>query len=41
MLVAVVLIAIVVFMALGGMAGFNSLVRKRNRTSEAWSQIDV
>lgn len=32
---------IVLFIALVGGLGFNSLVRRRNRTAEAWSQIDV
>jgi LemA protein len=41
MLVVVVLIVIVAIMVLGVVVGFNSLVRKRNRTNEAWSQIDV
>jgi LemA protein len=41
MLVAVVLIVIVAITVLGAVLGFNSLVRKRDRTGEAWSQIDV
>ena len=39
---AVIIIVIVVLVvALIVIAGYNSLVRKRNRTKEAWSQIDV
>ncbi len=39
---AVIIVVIVVLVvALVAMAGYNNLVRKRNRTKEAWSQIDV
>jgi LemA protein len=41
MVVLIVVLAIVVVLALGGVAAYNGLVRKRNRTQEAWSQIDV
>ena len=41
MSVVVIVIAVVLLVALGIMIGFNSLVRRRNRTNEAWSQIDV
>jgi LemA protein len=34
-------LAAVVLVALSAVAAFNGLVRKRNRTKEAWSQIDV
>lgn len=38
----VVLIVVAVgLIALAGVGMFNSLVRRRNRTAEAWSQIDV
>jgi LemA protein len=39
-LVVVVLIVLAVIV-IGLIASFNGLVRKRNRTQEAWSQIDV
>jgi len=39
---AVIVIVVVVVVLLGGTAlAFNGLVRKRTRTEEAWSQIDV
>jgi LemA protein len=41
MAVLIVVIVIVVLLALGLWAAFNGLVRKRNRTQEAWSEIDV
>jgi LemA protein len=41
MVVVLVVIGMVVLLALFGGLGYNSLVRRRNRTSEAWSQIDV
>jgi LemA protein len=41
MVVVLVVIGIVVLLALFGGLGYNGLVRRRNRTSEAWSQIDV
>src|SRR5271154_6108188 len=37
----IVVIVIVVLLAVGLWAGYNGLVKKRNRTQEAWSQIDV
>jgi LemA protein len=37
----IIVIVIVVLLALGLWAGYNGLVRKRNRTQEAWSEIDV
>jgi len=36
-----IVIAAVLLVAVGGVWAFNSLVRRRNRTAEAWSQIDV
>jgi len=41
MVVLIVVIVIVVLLALGMWAAFNGLVKKRNRTQEAWSEIDV
>jgi LemA protein len=41
MVVLIVVIVIVVLLALGLWAAFNGLVKKRNRTQEAWSEIDV
>ena len=38
---AIVIIAIVVVVVLFVVLAFNGLVRRRNRTQEAWSQIDV
>jgi len=37
----IIVIVVVVLLALGVWAMFNGLVRKRNRTQEAWSEIDV
>lgn len=37
----VVIVVIVVLLGLGLWAAFNGLVKKRNRTQEAWSEIDV
>ncbi len=39
--VLIVVIVIVVLLALGIWAAFNGLVKKRNRTQEAWSEIDI
>jgi LemA protein len=36
-----IVLAIVVILMLVGVLAFNGLVRRRNRTKEAWSQIDV
>jgi len=41
MAVLIVVIVIVVLLLVGLWGGYNSLVRKRNRTQEAWSEIDV
>jgi len=41
MLVLIIVIAVVVLILLGVWAGFNGFVKRRNRTKEAWSQIDV
>src|SRR5271155_4784237 len=37
----IIVIVIVVLLALGLWVAFNGLVKKRNRTQEAWSEIDV
>jgi LemA protein len=37
----VLLLVVVALLGIGFAIGFNSLVRRRNRTTEAWSQIDV
>lgn len=39
--IVIVVVIVVLVVASGAAVGFNSLVRKRNRTQEAWSQIDV
>jgi LemA protein len=41
MVVLIIVIVIVVVLGLGWWAAYNGLVRKRNRTQEAWSEIDV
>jgi LemA protein len=41
MVIVIVLIVLVVLVALFLWAAFNGLVRRRNRTQEAWSEIDV
>ena len=41
MVVLIIVIVIVVLLVLGLWAAFNGLVKKRNRTQEAWSEIDV
>src|SRR5665811_1874699 len=41
MTAVIVIIVVVVVLALALWAAFNGLVRKRNRTQEAWSEIDV
>ena len=41
MVVLIVVIVIVVILALGLWGAYNGLVKKRNRTQEAWSEIDV
>ena len=38
---SVIVVVIVVLLALGLWAAYNGLVKKRNRTQEAWSEIDV
>lgn len=39
--VVIVVVVIVVVLVLGAIVAFNGLVRRRNRTQEAWSEIDV
>jgi LemA protein len=41
MAVLIVVIVVVVVLALGLWASYNGLVKRRNRTQEAWSEIDV
>ncbi|MGO9854578.1 MAG: LemA family protein [Acidimicrobiales bacterium] len=41
MVVLIIVIIVVVLLALGLWAMYNGLVKKRNRTQEAWSEIDV
>jgi LemA protein len=41
MVIVIVVIVIVVIVLLGLWAAYNTLVKKRNRTQEAWSEIDV
>jgi len=40
-MVVLIIVIVVVVLALGLWGGYNSLVKKRNRTQEAWSEIDV
>jgi LemA protein len=41
MVVVIIIVVVVVLLALGLWAAYNGLVKKRNRTQEAWSEIDV
>src|SRR5450759_4810219 len=41
MVVLIVVIVILVLLVLGLWGGYNGLVKRRNRTQEAWSEIDV
>jgi LemA protein len=41
MTVVWIVLAVIVVLALAAVLSFNGLVRRRNRTKEAWSQIDV
>src|SRR3984885_2268377 len=41
MLELIIILSVVVLLLLGLWAAFNGLVKRRNRTQEAWSQIDV
>jgi len=37
----IVVLVVVAVLAVGGVLAYNGLVRRRNRTQEAWSEIDV
>jgi LemA protein len=41
MAAVIIIVVVVVLLALGLWTAFNGLVKKRNRTQEAWSEIDV
>jgi LemA protein len=41
MAVLIIIVVVVVLLALGLWAAYNGLVKRRNRTQEAWSEIDV
>jgi hypothetical protein len=41
MIVLIIVVVVVLILALGPWAAYNALVKKRNRTREAWSEIDV
>ena len=41
MVALIIIIVIVVLLVFGLWLGYNGLVRKRNRTQEAWSEIDI
>jgi LemA protein len=41
MAVVIVVVVVVVLLVLGLWASYNGLVKRRNRTQEAWSEIDV
>src|ERR1039457_5001834 len=41
MIVLIIVIVVVVVLVLGLWVAYNGLVKKRNRTQEAWSEIDV
>ena len=41
MLELIVILVVVVVLLIGIWAAFNGLIKRRNRTQEAWSQIDV
>jgi len=41
MVALIVVIAVIVLLALGLILGYNRLVRLRNRTGNAWAQVDV
>ena len=40
-MVVLIIVIVVVVLVFGLWGGYNSLVKKRNRTQEAWSEIDV
>src|SRR5271170_4217427 len=41
MAVVIIIVVVVVLLIIGLWSAFNGLVRKRNRTQEAWSEIDI
>jgi LemA protein len=41
MIVVIIVVVVVLILALGLWGAYNALVKKRNRTQEAWSEIDV
>ena len=41
LIIGIVLVVLVVLVALWGVAGYNGLIKLRNRVQEAWRQIDV
>jgi LemA protein len=41
MVVVIIVVIVVLILILGLWAAYNALVKKRNRTQEAWSEIDV
>jgi LemA protein len=41
MAVLIVIVVLVVLLVVGLWGSFNGLVKRRNRTQEAWSEIDV
>lgn len=41
MVVVIIVVVVVLILMLGLWAAYNTLVKKRNRTQEAWSEIDV
>jgi LemA protein len=41
MVALIIIIVIVVLLVFGLWASYNGLVKKRNRTQEAWSEIDI
>ncbi|MBM3696489.1 MAG: LemA family protein, partial [Actinobacteria bacterium] len=41
MVALIVVITVIVLLALGLILGYNRLVRLRNRTGNAWAQVDV
>ncbi len=40
-LVVIIVIAVIALLGLGLWAAFNGLIKSRNRTQEAWSEIDI
>ena len=41
MVVVIIVIAVIALLGLGLWAAFNGLIKSRNRTQEAWSEIDI